>query len=87
MFCFLLTWTNGSEAGACWQGEHSDLRIGAVCVGGTRMRPYDYYALLHEEDEEIQHCQPLIRQNSKVHLRHRSRPLGGGRSKAVQDLS
>ena len=24
---------------------------------GTRMRTYDYYAQLHEEDEEIQHSQ------------------------------
>ena len=24
---------------------------------GTRMRTYDYYVLLHEEDEEIQHIQ------------------------------
>jgi hypothetical protein len=45
---------------------------------GKRMRTYDYYALLHEEDEEIQHGQPLIRKNSNVHLRHRSRPLEAG---------
>ena len=54
---FSSTWTSGSEAGACWQGEHPDLRIEAMYVGGTRMRTYDYYVLLREEDEEIQHIQ------------------------------
>ena len=68
MVCFLFTWTNGSEAGACWQGEHSDLLcVLELCMlEGKRMRTYDYYALLHEEDEEIQHGQPLIRKNSNV---------------------
>ena len=31
---FSSTWTSGSEAGTCWQGEHPDLRIEAMYVGG-----------------------------------------------------
>jgi hypothetical protein len=31
---FSSTWTSGSEAGACWPGEHPDLRIEAMHVGG-----------------------------------------------------
>ena len=31
---FSSTWTSGSEAGTCWQGEHPNLRIEAMYVGG-----------------------------------------------------
>ena len=53
-----VTWASGSEAGACWQGEHPDLGIEAMYVGGDEVRKYDYDVLLHEEDKEIQHSQP-----------------------------
>ena len=30
----LRTWTSGSEAGEYWQGEHPDLRVEAMYLGG-----------------------------------------------------